>query len=151
MFSITRNVSISGCGMPMGPIIGGPMLPPMAGPCMPPIPMVGGYYGGICNNDMAAGYCVGAALSNPGVMYTLGTGIKWGWNHVIKPVGEFAWNKVLKPVGQFLWNDILKPVGNGLKWVWDHTLGRVFKKIGGSSSSEKAKDTPKTQDTTKTE
>lgn len=84
-------------------------------------------------------------------MHTLGTGIKWGWNHVIKPVGEFAWNKVLKPVGQFLWNDILKPVGNGLKWVWDHTLGRVFKKIGGSSSSEKAKDTPKTQDTTKTE
>ncbi|MDY6382936.1 MAG: hypothetical protein SPL70_03420 [Cyanobacteriota bacterium] len=151
MFSITRNVSISGYGMPMGPIIGGPMLPPMAGPCMPPIPMVGGYYGGICNNDMAAGYCVGAALSNPGVMHTLGTGIKWGWNHVIKPVGEFAWNKVLKPVGQFLWNDILKPVGNGLKWVWDHTLGRVFKKIGGSSSSEKAKDTPKTQDTTKTE
>ena len=151
MFSITRNVSISGCGMPMGPIIGGPMLPPMAGPCMPPIPMVGGYYGGICNNDMAAGYCVGAALSNPGVMHTLGTGIKWGWNHVIKPVGEFAWNKVLKPVGQFLWNDILKPVGNDLKWVWDHTLGRVFKKIGGSSSSEKAKDTPKTQDTTKTE
>lgn len=65
MFSITRNVSISGCGMPMGPIIGGPMLPPMAGPCMPPIPMVGGYYGGICNNDMATGYCVGAALSNP--------------------------------------------------------------------------------------
>ena len=36
-------------------------------------------------------------------------------------------------------NDILKPIGKGLKWVWDHTLGWVFKKMEGAIDASNAK------------
>lgn len=160
---ITRNVNISGCGMPMMPMMptGGCCTPamPIFGGCCTPVPVMGC---GMMNNDMAAGYCVGTALGTPGVLNAIGSGIQWGynnivkpvinfagqalkwgynnivlpvWNNVVKPAWNFAYNNILKPVGNFLWNDVLKPIGNGLKWIWDHTLGWVLKKIGNSSSS----------------
>ena len=163
---ITRNVNISGCGMgmPMMPMGGccAPAMPIFGAACCTPMPVMG--YG-IMNNDMAAGYCVGAALGTPGVLDAIGSGIQWGynnivkpvvnfagqalkwgynhvvlpvWNNVIKPAWNFTYNNILKPVGNFLWNDVLKPIGNGLKWIWDHTLGWVLKKIDGSGSSKSA-------------
>jgi hypothetical protein len=61
------------------------------------------------NNSMAAGYCVGTAVSNPfifkAVAYPfkmLGKGAAWTYNKAIKPAASFVWNKVFKPFGQWV-------------------------------------------------
>ena len=133
---ITRNVNISGYGMPMMPMMsmGGcytPSMPIFGGYCTP-APMMGC---GIMNNDMAAGYCVGTALATPGVLQAIGSGLKWGYNNLVLPV----WNGVIKPVANWTYNNILKPIGSGLKWVWDHTLGWVLKKLESATSKKSAK------------
>lgn len=138
---ITRNVNINGCEMPMMPMMsmGGCCTPamPIFGTCCTPVPVMGC---GIMNNDMAAGYCIGTALGNPGVLSAIGSGLKWGYNNLVLPV----WNGVIKPVANWTYNNILKQIGSGLKWVWDHTLGWVLKKIGEATS----KKTEKPQETT---
>lgn len=129
--SITRNINISGYGMPMMGMM------PMGGMCCrPAMPIFGGYCTPMMSagGAMMAGACVGAALANPGVLNAIGSGLKWGYNHILKPV----WNSVIKPAGLWVYNNILKPIGSGLKWVWDHTLGRLFKKRGASTSKENA-------------
>lgn len=135
-FTYTRSVSVSGCGMPM--MLMRPMMPMMAigGCCGPRMPIFG-----CCNPYYAmggaamAGACVGAALATPGVMSAIGSGLKWGYNNIIQPV----WNGVIKPVANWTYNNILKPIGSGLKWVWDHTLGWVLKKIGEATSKKNKK------------
>ena len=81
---ITRNVNICGYGMPMMPMMsmGGCYTPamPIFGTCCTPIPVM---CCGIMNNDMAAGYCIGTALGNPGVLNAIGSGLKWVWNHTL--------------------------------------------------------------------
>ncbi len=128
-----------GCGcMPMTPMapctVFGPTYPVAPMP-MAPVPMVPV---GCCypmSNAMAAGYCTGALLAMPGVVNAIGSGLKWGYDNIIKPV----WNGVVKPAWNFVKNDILKPIGKGLKWVWDHTLGWVFKKVEGAVDASNAK------------
>lgn len=123
---IVRNVTFGGCGIPMmgmGPMPMGPM--PIMGHCSIfcrpyPYMAVGG--------AMMAGACIGAALANPGVINAIGSGLKWGYNNLVLPV----WNGVVKPVTSWAYNNILKPIGHGLKWVWDHTLGWVLKKLDNS-------------------
>jgi hypothetical protein len=44
-----------------------------------------------------------------------------------------------EPAWNFVKNDILKPIGKGLKWIWDHTLGWVFKKVEGAVDASNAK------------
>jgi hypothetical protein len=73
------------------------------------------------NNSMAAGYCVGTAISNPFIFKAiaypfkmLGKGAAWTYNKAIKPAANFVWNKALKPAGNFVWNKVLKPFG---QWV----------------------------------
>lgn len=131
-----------GCGcMPMAPMpmtpctIFGPTPYPVAPMPMAPVPM---FPIGCCypmSDAMAAGYCTGAILGMPGVLNAIGDGLKWGYNNIIKPV----WNGVVKPAWNFVKNDILKPIGKGLKWVWDHTLGWVFKKMEGAVDASNAK------------
>jgi hypothetical protein len=108
------------------PMMGG-RFTPMGMPSM-----FGGsiFGGGFCmpaNNSMAAGFCVGTALSNPFIFKAiaypfkmLGKGAAWTFNKAIKPAATFVWNKALKPAGQFIWNKALKPFG---QWV-----GRLFTK-----------------------
>lgn len=163
---ITRNINISGCGMPMMPMA--PMMP--MGGCCPGMgmsvfcrPMMG------CGmtNAMAAGACIGAALATPGVLDAIGSGIQWGYNNLIKPVVNFAgkalkwgynniiqpaWNNYIKPALGWVYNSVLKPawnnyikptlglIGQGLQWIWDHTLGWIIKKVG-----KKSEGTPKAQ------
>lgn len=109
--------------MPMTPMV--PMVP--VAPMMPMYPM---------NDPMAAGFGFGMLMGMPGAAQALGDGLRWGYNNLIKPV----WNGVVKPV----WNEVVKPtlnfVGKGLKWVWDHTLGWVFKKVGGAIDASNAKE-----------
>ena len=141
--SITRNINISGYGMPMMGMM------PMGGMCCrPAMPIFGGYCTPVmaAGGTMMAGACVGAALATPGVLNAIGSGLKWGYNHllkpvwnsVIKPAGQWIYNSLLKPAGLWVYNSILKPIGSGLKWVWDHTLGKLFKKRGASTSKENA-------------
>lgn len=130
---IVRNTNITinnGYG-PMMPM-GGPFIP-MGG--MAPMGMCGpslfgcGFAAMPPNNDVAAGYCTGAAarmlFTVPGALKTVGNivawpfkmigkGATWTYNHLLKPAGEFIWNKGLKPFGQFIWNKVLKPFG---RWV----------------------------------
>lgn len=132
---ITRNLNISGCGMPMMPAMGmGGYCSPMLGGsifCRPyPMMAMGG--------AMAAGICAGALLANPQILSTIGSGLKWGYNNLILPL----WNSVLKPAGLWAYNNILKPIGSGLKWLWDHTLGWVIKKV---ESKKAAKETAKSE------
>jgi len=114
------NITINNNGfMPMG----GPMMP-MGGPMMP----MGGMYGPSLfgcgfgtmmppNNDVAAGYCTGAAarmlISTPGALKTvgkiiawpfkmIGKGASWVYNHALKPAAQWIWNKALKPFGQWI-------------------------------------------------
>ena len=141
-FSYTRTITTNGLGMPMMPMrpmmgMGGCFSPMMGGSifCRPyPMMAVGG--------AVAAGACIGAALACPGVMNAIGSGLKWGYNNIILPV----WNGIIKPVGLWTYNNILKPIGSGLKWVWDHTLGWVLKKLETATSKKKVK-TENTQDT----
>lgn len=144
--SITRNINISGCGMPMMGMM------PMGGYCRPAMSIFGGYCAPVMgcgmSNAMAAGLCVGALAATPGVLNAIGSGLKWGYNHILQPL----WNGVIKPAGTWIYNSVLKPVwnnflkptfgliGQGLKWVWDHTLGWVIKKISGKKA-EKATQT----------
>lgn len=133
--------------MPMMPMR--PMMPMMAmGGCYGPGMPIFGFSNPNCAMGGAAmaGACVGAALATPGVMSAIGSGLKWGYNNIIKPV----WNSVIKPVWNFAYNNILKPIGSGLKWVWDHTLGWVFKKIG-EATSKKSKKAEATEPQTSTE
>lgn len=139
--SITKNVTIKGCGMPMMPMGGfcnpGIRMSIFPGYCSP-APMMGW---GMMNNDMAAGYCIGTIAGNPGVQRALGAAFK-----AIGKACVWTFNNVLKPVGNFLWNNVAKPVWSGIKWGWDHTIGRIFKK--------KPKEAPKpstTDATTKAE
>jgi len=114
MISYTQNITIKNngfgfCGMPfMG--------------CMGTTGFgysIFGSYNPMCmNNSVAAGWCVGRALSFPGVLSGIGTAAKWSYNHILKPVGNFAWNKVLKPAGQ--------AIGKAASWLWNNTLGRLF-------------------------
>ena len=124
--SITRNINISGCGMPMMGMM------PMGGYCRPAMSIFGGYCAPVMgcgmSNAMAAGLCVGAACAIPGVLSGIGSALKFGYNHILKPAGIWTYN------------NILKPIGSGLKWVWDHTLGWVIKKISGKKA-EKATQT----------
>ena len=126
-FTYTRTVTFGGCGMPMMPMA--PMMPMMGGCCSPmmrpplfcrPYPMMAA-----CG-AVAAGVCAGALIANPQIINGIGNAFKWGYNSVIKPV----WNSAIKPALGF--------IGQGLKWVWDHTLGWVIKKI-----SKKSEQTPK--------
>lgn len=143
-FTYTRSISVSGCGMPMMPMR--PMMA-MGGYCGPRMPIFG-----CCNPYYAmggaamAGACIGAALATPGVMSAIGSGLKWGYNNIIQPV----WNGVIKPVWNFAYNNILKPIGSGLRWVWDHTLGWVLKKIG-EATSKKSKKAEGTEQQTSTD
>ena len=109
-------------GPPAYPIAPAPMVPVMG--CYP-----------MMSDAMAAGYFTGAVIGNPYAMQVIGDGLKWGYNHIIKPV----WNGVVKPVWNFVKNDILRPIGKGLKWIWDHTLGWVFKKVEGAVDASNAK------------
>ena len=129
-----------GCGcmpMPAAPCtIFGPSYPvaPMPPVPMAPVPMVPV---GCCypmSDSMAAGYCMGSVMANPYAMQVIGDGLRWGYNNIIKPV----WNGVVKPVWNFVNNEILKPVGAGLKWLWDHSLGWVLKKVGGAAAASNA-------------
>lgn len=133
---IVRNVNISGCGMgmPIMPMMGmgGCCTPMMGGSifCRPyPMMAMGG--------AVMAGACIGAALANPGVLDAIGSGLKWGYNNLVLPV----WNGVIKPVGLWTYNNILKPIGSGLRWVWDHTLGWVLKKLETATSKKKSETT----------
>ena len=132
--SITRNINISGYGMPMMGMM------PMGGYCRPAMSIFGGYCAPVMgcgmSNAMAAGLCVGALAATPRVLNAIGSGLKWGYNHILQPL----WNGVIKPAGIWTYNNILKPIGSGLKWVWDHTLGWVIKKISGKKA-EKATQT----------
>jgi len=138
---IVRNINISTCGMPMmsmGPMMSG-CCPGMGMSvfCRPyPMMAMGG--------AVAAGMLTGAVLANPQILGAIGSGLKWGynnlvlpvWNGVIKPVASWTYNSILKPA----WNNFIKPtlglIGQGLQWVWDHTLGWVIKKIGKKSGGE---------------
>lgn len=136
-FTQITNITVRG-GVPMMP------PPPMMAP-----PMMGGVchrspifsFGFPCrpmmNDAMAAGMLTGAALAMPGVLNGIGRAAKWTFNNVLKPVGQFAWNNILKPVGTFAYNNILRPIGKGLKWVWDHSLGWVFKQMDKIGSKKK--------------
>lgn len=124
---IVRNINISGCAMPMMGMAPMPMMG-MGGCCSPmmcgsvfcrPYPYMA------MGGAVMAGACIGAALANPGVINAIGSGLKWGYNNLVLPV----WNGVVKPVASWAYNNILKPIGHGLKWVWDHTLGWVLKKL----------------------
>ena len=128
---ITRNVNISGYGMPMMPMMS-------MGGCCPgmgmsifcrPYPVMA------MSGAVAAGMLTGALLANPQVLNTIGSGLKWGYNNLVLPV----WNGVIKPVANWTYNNILKPIGSGLKWVWDHTLGWVLKKLESATSKKSAK------------
>lgn len=114
--------------VPMGPI---PMFPPSPMPMMP-MPFMPMYP---MSNAMAAGFCAGAVMGMPGALQAIGTGLKWGYNNIVKPV----WNSVVKPVWNFAKNEVIKPVLGGLRWVWDHSLGWVFKKIQGVADADKAR------------
>ena len=124
---------------------------PMMGFGMPSIFGMGypmGMACGVQNNEMAAGWCAGRLLSMPGVLSGIGKGLSWVGKHVIAPVGNFLWNGIakpvyngfLKPVGNFMWNSILKPagiaIGKGSSWLWNNTLGALFKKK--ASKTEKS-------------
>lgn len=141
------NITINNNGfMPMG----GPMMP-MGGPMMP-MGMCGpslfgcGFAAMPPNNDVAAGYCTGAAarmlFSTPGALKTVGNivawpfkmigkGASWTYNHLLKPAGEFIWNKGLKPFGQFMWNKALKPLG---QWIG----GLFHKKTPEAENAQKS-------------
>ena len=141
--SVTRNININGCAMPMMGMM------PMGGLCRPAMPIFGGYcspaVGCAAGGALAAGVCIGA-LATPGVLSAVGSGLKWGYNHLLKPL----WNSAIKPAGIWMYNNLLKPawnnflkpafgyIGQGLKWVWDHTLGRVIKKISGKKAQKAA-------------
>lgn len=134
-FTYTRTITASGCGMPMMPMM--PMRPmmhpmPIFGGCCRP--MMGGCAVG---GAVLAGACAGALLANPQVLNGIGSAFKWGYNNIIQPV----WNGVIKPVWNFAYNNILKPIGSGLRWVWDHTLGWVLKKLETATSKKKASST----------
>ncbi len=111
-----------------GPI---PFTPAMPMP-LAPMPMIPMYP---YSNAMATGYCIGTAMAMPGALQAIGTGLQWGYNNIVKPV----WNSVVKPVWNFAKNEVLRPIGAGLRWVWDHTLGWVFKKIEGVAAADKAR------------
>ncbi|MBP3820979.1 hypothetical protein J6G99_04970 [bacterium] len=134
----TTNINIQNNGYPM---MG--LSTPMMGGGMPSIFGMGypmGMACGLPNNEMAAGYCTGRLLSMPGVLSGIGKGLSWFGKHVMAPAGKFLWNGIakpiyngfLKPIGNFMWNSVLKPVGKaigkGVSWVWDNTLGALFKK-----------------------
>lgn len=117
MFSLTQNIIIrnNGFGFCTTPAIG----------CFGGVGMCGSIFGGYnpmfgMSNSAAAGWCIGRTLSIPGVLSGIGKGLQWSYNHILKPVGNFAWNKVLKPAG--------KAIGKAASWLWNNTLGRLFNK-----------------------
>lgn len=138
---ISQSINIRGCGMPMLP-----MGRPHCGFGMSIFP---GFFAQtpIMNNYMAAGFCTGLLLGTPGVLGGIAKAGKWTYNHILKPVGSFMWNSVIKPVGNFLYSNVLKPIGSGIKYVWDHTLGRLFRK----SKPEVEEKTAKKPEETETE
>ena len=107
-----------------------------------PVPMMPMCYP--MSDAMAAGFCTGAILATPGAVQAIGDGLKWGYNHIIKPVWNGVvkpiWNNVVKPAWNFVKNDILKPIGSGLKWLWDHSLGWCLKKLGSATSQGKSEE-----------
>lgn len=140
-FTRITNITVNGGCMPMGGMMP-PPPPPMMGGCCHNRPLWGFGFPGhpYMNGAMAAGMCTGMALAIPGVMQGIGQAAKWTYNNILKPVGSFAWNNVLKPVWNFAHDNILRPLGKGLKWVWDHTLGWVFKQMDkiGSKKTDKS-------------
>lgn len=102
-------------------IFSAPYPMPMPVPMMPmmPVPMMP------MSDAMALGCGMGMLAGTPGALQFIGDGLSWGYNNIIKPV----WNGVVKPAWNFVRNDILRPIGKGLRWIWDHTLGWVFKKV----------------------
>lgn len=146
-FTYTRTITASGCGMPMMPMM--PMRPVMHPAMRMPIfggccrPMMGCAVGGA----VLAGACAGALLANPQIVNGIGNGLKWGYNNIIQPV----WNGVIKPVWNFAYNNILKPIGSGLRWVWDHTLGWVLKKLETATSKKSSKAAKEATETSQAE
>jgi hypothetical protein len=128
MTHITNITINNNCPTPMGFGMS-PMRPPMFGcsifsNCFMPM-----------NNSMAAGFCVGTAVSNPFMFKALafpfvmlGKGAAWTYNNAIKPAANFVWNKALKPAGKFVWNNVLKPAGN---FVWNNALKPFGQWVGG--------------------
>lgn len=70
------------------------------------------------------------------VIEKLGEGLKWVWQNVMVPMGQFIGNAFIKTfealggIAQWLWRNAIEPLGNGLIWLWQQVIVPLGKIIG---------------------